>query len=343
MNQKLTLTGLALLFGVLPAVSQAQSAVTVYGLVDASVRNATNAGPGGRSIASVGDGAYTGSRLGFRGTEDLGGGMKALFVLENGFDPSAGVFQQVSASANNGQAAAPGGRIFGREAWVALQTGYGTLSLGRQYTIAHTLAGRFLPQANPNIDPLGLFATHHVARQDNMVRYAANFGGIGVHASLTANEGNGKGQGLGASYAASWGEVMGYYQEVNNATATVRRRITGLGGQFALIAGLKGYVGYMKRDDRGADQENKVYSLGLNYALTPSWTLTASYGEDHQTGRLTGTRRMAFGGASYAFSKRTDLYMVVDSNRVSGTYPLPSFMNTRASASASTVGLRHRF
>jgi predicted porin len=52
---------------------------------------------------------------------------------------------------------------------------------------------------------------------------------------------------------------------------------------------------------------------------------------------------MGYVGLDYLFSKRTDLYAEVDNNRLSGAYPLPAFMGTRASATSFSVGLRHRF
>lgn len=98
--------------------------------------------------------------------EDLGSGLSAIFTLENGFDPATGSVQQATARANNGQGAAPEGWFFGRESWVGLQAPLGRLSLGRQYTIAHTLSGRFQPQSNPNIGSISVFSGHHIARQD---------------------------------------------------------------------------------------------------------------------------------------------------------------------------------
>ncbi|HEY2608965.1 porin [Paraburkholderia sp. RL18-103-BIB-C] len=103
---------------VMVGVAHAQSSVTLYGIVDAGLVYINNQS-GHSNIESV-TGQTNGSRFGFRGTEDLGGGMKALFVLENGFDPSNGKLLQ-------------GGRLFGRQSYVGLQSPYGTLTLGRQY------------------------------------------------------------------------------------------------------------------------------------------------------------------------------------------------------------------
>jgi predicted porin len=107
----------------------AQSSVTIYGIIDYGINYVNNAqvaqsgAPNGRvgghqwfNNSSI----LQGNRLGFRGTEDLGGGYSALFVLENGFDIGTGRFQQ-------------GGDLFGRQAYVGLATPYGKVTLGRQY------------------------------------------------------------------------------------------------------------------------------------------------------------------------------------------------------------------
>lgn len=99
--------------------AQAQSSVTVYGLLDLSVAVEKN---GAGTLRSVESGVYQGSRLGFRGKEDLGSGLAADFVLEMGINADNGSLGQ-------------GGLSFGRQAYVGLSTPTaGALRLGRQYT-----------------------------------------------------------------------------------------------------------------------------------------------------------------------------------------------------------------
>ncbi|MCA1325359.1 porin [Herbaspirillum sp. alder98] len=99
--------------------AHAQSSVTIYGIVDYGVEYVTNNG-GGSMLGGV-SGVKQGSRLGFKGVEDLGAGSSAVFLLENGFNVGTGAAQQ-------------GGLLFGRQAWVGLaNTGYGTVTMGRQY------------------------------------------------------------------------------------------------------------------------------------------------------------------------------------------------------------------
>ena len=67
----------------------AQSSVTLYGIVDTTIHYTTNANANGNSLLQMDNGAVSNSRWGLKGSEDLGGGNKALFVLESGFDPQA--------------------------------------------------------------------------------------------------------------------------------------------------------------------------------------------------------------------------------------------------------------
>src|SRR5437016_12597124 len=111
---------LALIAGVAVHPAMAQSHVTVYGVLDSGLVYTTHANAAGDSLVKVPGLTGSGpSRLGFRGTEDLGGGLQAVFVLENGLAVDTGTVGQ-------------GNRLFGRQAYVGLKGGYGTLMLGRQ-------------------------------------------------------------------------------------------------------------------------------------------------------------------------------------------------------------------
>ncbi len=110
----------AIVLGVLGLFSglvSAQSSVTMYGVVDVAVERVK----GATSLTRVTSGQQQGSRWGLRGSEDLGGGLKALFVLETGFNADTGTLGQ-------------GGRMFGRQSFVGLGGGWGAVRLGRQYT-----------------------------------------------------------------------------------------------------------------------------------------------------------------------------------------------------------------
>ena len=116
---------LGLLAGACPWACAQSSLVTIYGIIDAAVERVSNVGPAAASISRMP--GLTGtfpSRLGFRGTEDLGDGLRAVFVLEQGFSPDTGTLNQ-------------GGRMFGRQAFVGLSDSWGTISFGRQYTMLY--------------------------------------------------------------------------------------------------------------------------------------------------------------------------------------------------------------
>ncbi|HEY4804718.1 MAG TPA: porin [Paraburkholderia sp.] len=104
-------------------VSHAQSSVALYGILDTGIEYVTHANrDGDRLVRMPGITGEMPSRWGLRGTEQLGGGLSTVFVLESGFNVRGG---------DSGQ----GGRLFGRQAWVGLQGPFGTLSFGRQYTM----------------------------------------------------------------------------------------------------------------------------------------------------------------------------------------------------------------
>lgn len=108
--------------------ASAQSSITLYGVADASVRYLTNANAKNDGRLHMTNGAITNSRWGLRGSEDLGGALKAIFDLESGINLQDG-------SASDSQ------RIFNRNAYVGLSSQYGTVTFGRQKTPLFGLLG----------------------------------------------------------------------------------------------------------------------------------------------------------------------------------------------------------
>ena len=328
----------------------ATSSVTVYGLFDAVVRRANNVVPTTRdTITTMEDGLITGTRLGFRGTEDLGGGWRAGFTMESGFDPSTGGSLQATATADYGQEAASP-RFWGREVNVNLRNSWGGVTLGRQYTTAHQIAARFQPQGNPNNLALSLFSSHHVARQDNVLRLDTKIAGVEVQASRTfgeqaASSSANASWAVGAVYAGSDFAVGGYVQQMENRAGTEERRIVGVGGNYKFNPVFALFGGYMQRSAEVSPQENKAWTLGANVELTSAVTLSLAHFNDKQAGSaaLEGSRQVSWITANYKFSRRSDVYVLVDHNRVVDGYAKPAFMGTLGSQTALNVGLRHRF
>ena len=126
------------MLGTLPLLAHAQSSVTLYGILDDSIswqssQTSLGSTSGGRSSVKLGSGVWAGSRFGLKGSEDLGGGTKAVFQLESGFNVNNGGAQYTNA-------------LFGCQAWVGLSNAtYGTLTAGRQYTPYYLLLAPYSP------------------------------------------------------------------------------------------------------------------------------------------------------------------------------------------------------
>jgi len=169
---KKTLLAAALLAGFASA-AQAQSSVTLYGLVDVGyVYTKTDGVDSNNELAS---GNQSGSRWGLQGAEDLGGGLKATFLLESGFDQGTGQSLQ-------------GGRLFGRQSWAGLSGGFGDIRFGRQVTITSEFFGAVDPfGAGFNAANLGnTFVAMDTVRTDNTIKYISPNSAASRAASTTA-------------------------------------------------------------------------------------------------------------------------------------------------------------
>ncbi len=159
---KKTLLAAALLAGFAGAAS-AQSSVTLYGIIDIGLayQNISGNDTFNSSRFGMNNGVQNGSRFGLRGTEDMGGGNRATFVLENGFDAGNGTLAQ-------------GGRLFGRQAWVGIENdAWGYVRAGRQYNFASDYMTPIDPfkagfgQANMG----AAFGAMNTTRYSNMLKY----------------------------------------------------------------------------------------------------------------------------------------------------------------------------
>lgn len=168
--------------------AHAQSSVTLYGVIDQGINYNSNAG--GARLYSVTSGGLQASRWGLRGAEDLGGGSKAIFVLENGFDASTGKLGQ-------------GGLMFGRQAYVGLSNQrWGTVTLGRQYDSVVDYVGWQATGSqwatSMGAHPGDLDNFNNSYRTNSTVKYAsANYNGLtfggtysfgGVAGNVTSNQ-----------------------------------------------------------------------------------------------------------------------------------------------------------
>lgn len=157
---KKSIVALAVL-GALAGTASAQSSVTVYGVVDAGI--VAEKGGAGGSVTKLTSGVASGSRIGFKGSEDLGGGLSALFLLENGFAVDNGALGQ-------------GGLLFGRQAFAGLGGGFGTVTFGRQYTpqyLTLALADPFVTGMAGDAANIMPNTGNASSRMDNAIKYAS--------------------------------------------------------------------------------------------------------------------------------------------------------------------------
>ena len=198
------------------SVALAQSSVQVYGIVDSGLAHITNADAAGRSVTKVP--SLTGSlpsRIGFKGTEDLGNGLQAFFVLENGLGLDTGTAGQ-------------GGRLFGRAAHVGVKGAWGALTLGRQNNMTY-YAGMKADVMGPNlfsISSIDLYIPN--ARSDNALGYMGRFGGLVLGATFSVGRDAAASGGPAATNCG--GEVP------NNAKAC--RQYTALAGYESTVWGI---------------------------------------------------------------------------------------------------------
>jgi GBP family porin len=215
--------------------SFAQSSVTLYGVVDASLESVK----GDKTVTRVSSDNLSSSRLGFKGTEDLGGGLKANFVLETPVTVDTG---------------AAGKRNFwDRAAWVGLAGGFGDLRLGRIDSPIGDIAGNVLSaQAYDDLKLVGTRAGNNYRRSDNAITYFLPTLVPGLTASLQYTTGN--------------GTTTGTTGESTTAGATNEGKAFGLGVKYAagpLSAGL-GYE--YARDESIGNTTNTKGNATLVYA-----------------------------------------------------------------------------
>ncbi|MGV2289879.1 porin [Trinickia sp. YCB016] len=212
----------------LPCLAHAQSAVTLYGLIDTGISYVSNVG--GKSEVLANDGIIQPSRFGFLGKEDLGGGNKAIFQLENGFSLNTGADSQ-------------SGLMFGRQAFVGLSNPkWGTLTFGRQYDFVWDYITQYSIGAR-----IGAYAFHpgdydHLGgslRINNSVKYAVSplpgfsMGALYAFGADPSSAGNGRVIAAGAQYTGGIVALAFAYNNVHDMTLSPVAQIgTSLGSSF---------------------------------------------------------------------------------------------------------------
>ncbi|MDR5836519.1 porin [Caballeronia sp. LZ034LL] len=333
--------------------AQAQSSVTLYGVADDGLVYANNAA--GHAQFQMNSGNIMGSRWGLRGTEDLGGGLAALFVLENGFSVANGKFGQ-------------GNDEFGRQAYAGLaSTQLGSLTLGRQYDSVVDYTGPFESgtqwATSFGAHPGDLDNMNNSNRVNNAIKYAsASFGGLsfggvygvgGVAGAFHRNQV----WSLGARYAAGALTVGAAYLNVsdpnygffgNNASSSAtasnmtsrvysgyasagKQQVISAGAAYAIGGSTLGFTySNTQFKDLGSEAVSGVpaaegsarfHNVEVNYKIqiTAALLLGAAYDFTSGYGVNHAHYHQAVAGLDYFLSKRTDVYLTGIYQHASGT------------------------
>jgi len=361
--------------------AQAQSSVTVYGILDVGFTGRTETLSTGRnqvktnSTAFNGTGNETTSRLGFRGTEDLGGGTSAFFTAEFQLYPTDG---RLSGNTNGG--------LLNRQTFVGLaQKGIGRAAIGTQYTPIHLAIGRNDPGQQNNVLGDVVYAptatqgaaqnsAAYTVRQNNSLTASteriAGFTVSGMYvnnnsSTSTNSNANQQGYGLGINYVwkklnvdlvsqsfKSENQTLGVRTpaalpsgfDINGNNITDTQMYAGAQYDFGM---LKAYAQYVNRKaTSGVNSNNYVkrsaQNIGVRGNITPKIEPWAMVGNGSFKAFGTGGPTSNFTGwqvgSNYILSKRTNLYAIYGASQTSSN-------STTASASGSqyAVGLRHTF
>jgi predicted porin len=280
----------------------AQSNVTIYGRIDTSIGSEKI---NGVSTTKVFSDNLTTSRYGFRGTEDLGGGLKANFQLENGFKSDEGTLGSTNTA-------------FNRAAWVGLSGGFGQARLGlidspyKDIFDLGNINALYDSEFTPNKIAYTAGATNSTSRLINSVRYdTPNFGGIsgGVSYSMDENAAvKNDITALNLRYRSGPLDVGYAYQDQKNTSAASDRQYNVLSAKYDFgIASVSGQFQDVKQSNGRKDTE---YMVGVQVPVAPNADVSLGYA--NSKGKLNGATdakgsAYSFGG-TYSLSKRTRVY-----------------------------------
>ena len=343
--KKIALSTLSLALLGAAGAAHAQTSVTLYGVIDNSLTYVHNAN-GNKNLWALGNasgGDLAGTRWGLKGQEDLGGGLAAIFQLENGFNPQNGTLGQ-------------GSREFGRQAFVGLTSQqFGTLTLGRQYDpvvdmVQGITADNYF--GSTFATPGDVDNYDNSSRTSNAIKYVTpNYAGFQAEAlyafgGVAGSTGSGQTWSLAASYNnGPIAVAAGYFRADNTNTlsaATGRRSAWGgtsdgpfdgdvindgyqsaksigiarVAGQYTVgpfTMGLSYSNAQYKPDGFSTFGSTEKYNSGsgfFNYQATAALLLGVGYTYMKSSGDSSATYHQASLGADYNLSKRTDVYLV---------------------------------
>ncbi|MBQ1763291.1 MAG: porin [Aquincola sp.] len=319
--------------------AQAQS-VQIYGIADVSVGSFKESG--GKRTEQVASGRMATSFLGFRATEDLGGGLQAIVTLEHFMRMDTGEAGRFA-----------GDSFWSRNANVGIRGDFGFIRLGRIGTplFINTLS------YNPFLDSFGFSPAIRTIYQggigklsgdsgwNNAVGYGTpKFGGFTANLLVSAGEGAGEGPNVGGNLQYADGPLAVGLAAQRVQTAFSRGDETawqlGASYDFGPVKAF-GQVGRIKEGETfvgaaraaGYDTRDRTLQAGVSVPVTATGKLLASYGEAKTTGARDSKRSFTTVAYDHNLSKRTDVYAVVMFDKLQG----------QDRAATTAVGIRHNF
>ncbi len=291
----------------------AQSSVSIYGIADVVLHKDKGAS------AALTSGGVSGSRFGFKGSEDLGGGLKANFLLEQGFSLDSGL--------------ATAGQAFSRQSYVGLSGGFGEVKVGKIWTAYDDISGAINPVFDSVLAPTSVWASSaYAANPANGLYYSTpSFGGISGAVSTSLKEATGN---TSSAFHVKYegGPVYAGLAYQIDKVGAVDTKFTRVNGSYDLgvVKLLAGY-GQVKAD--GAADVTDL-TVGADVPLSANLVVSAGYASSKADGAV---RKSSYGlGAAYALSKRTSVYGGLRNDNDAAT--LAGGVDTRYG-----VGIKHTF
>ncbi len=369
------------ILGAFAATASAQSSVTIYGIIDAATVYTTHQTATGGTKTFMDAGQLATSRWGFKGTEDLGGGLKANFNLEGtltndtgaagaGFGSVAGVPAPSSHLSQAGSSTS----LFDRLSWVGLSGAFGAVTVGRNNILGVDSIGLADPLslAHAGTNPNVAFSALNVAafagnfgtngggtalRQNNSVKYltpmVSGFGGAAMY---------GFGEKAGDNSANSYAGLSGYFTDGSSGIALAYAKLKDAkdtiapqtmtqwgGGAKYKMDPVTFKLTYAQNEVDVTKRKIAVIGAGVDYALSPTTTLTGAYYNTKRSGDVDGKSEQFIGMAKYAFSKRTIAYASLTYAKAASTaakdvsLALNIIGPGQSNATRTAVGILHSF
>jgi predicted porin len=335
--------------------THAQSKVAIFGVIDTAYEHV---GAGGAASLSriVGSGSQA-SRVGIRGTEDLGGGLSAGFWLEAAIATDNGMGGATNTNNQASGAVAPGGLTFGRRSTVSLAGHWGEVRLGRDLVPGSLNVVLFDPFLNQSVGASQAFNSRITGatalRASNSVMYftPAGLGGFYAHMGYwlgenpgnTPNADDGNGGGVRVGFVGGAFEVAASVNRTTLLAGDIHQN--NIGGAWK--AGLVRIMGSISRDRNGLTK-GRGGLLGATIQAGQGHIRLAYSQYRVTTGASSGQARKFAAGYGYNLSKRTAVYATIARLRNSASFAAPVALGAPApvpgaTASGFNVGIRHAF